>query len=135
MPKYGPAASRGWDNKEIQEEFGLKCGFGPPTGENDERGHPKLKWNRCWFDVPCEWIPDIRDLFNKIKAKYVIETIDMDENDPRIQVRIDQIKCKYGSLRFYYSASTYEIDEDIEKMVEECEIKLAVSDPTYGEPY
>lgn len=118
--------------REFEKEFGIKTAFGP----KDENG--KMRWNRCWSNVPRLWAPAIHGLLNKIRAKYRVEGIEDDENSPGIEVYIDQIKVKFGSLRFYFSVQGPNAEtsrKDIDKWITECEKELAEIDPYYGVPY
>ena len=60
-----------------------------------------------------------------------------DPNNPNIQVVIEQIKLKFGSLRFYhYTCGLADAQEkEINTWIEECEGELAKLDPFYGIPY
>lgn len=125
-------AGEGYDMRGFEKEFGIKTAFGPP----DENGNPK--WSRCWSDVPYTWAPAIHRLLDKIRAKYRVEGLDDVDNDPRIQVVVDQIKVKFGSLRFYFSTlgeNWREIEDEIDGWVDECEQELKELDPYYGVPY
>ena len=166
-----------YGTKGFQEEFGIKNAFGPVL--KDEKGNemldcelrPVLKWNRCWSNIPKEWGPAVHELLDKIRAKYRVEGLEDDPDDPEIQVKIDQVKDKFGSLRFYYTILNLpddkrephsevkdikdqdgelmaiqlslrnstkaedEIYKDIDKMIKECEERLAIDDPYYGVPY
>jgi hypothetical protein len=125
----------------FEKEFGIKNAFGPVvvnedgTEVKDEHGRPVLKWNRCWSDIPKEWGPAIHELLDKIRAKYRVETLEDKGDEPEIQVWIDQIKDKFGSARIYFTTVDEKIDDDIDKMVEECEERLKKDDPFYGIPY
>ena len=139
--KIGEESSDFYGIKETEEEFGIKNAFGPQVLDNldvpivDENGRPILKWNRCWSEIPKEWGPAIHELLNAIRAKYRVETLEDDEDNEEIEVWIDQIKCKYGGLRFYFHTKTLETEYDIETMVKRCEERLAKDDPFYDIPY
>lgn len=139
--KEGEEPCKFLQNKYFIEELNIKSGFGPPeldeNGEikRDERGRPMLKWNACWSAIPEEWQGAVEELINYIKSKYVVETVDMSWDDPSIQVRITQVKDKFGSLRFYFRATNNEIKEDINAALKRCMERLAVDDPYYGIPY
>lgn len=140
--KEGEEPTTFLENKYFIEELNIKSGFGPPeldeAGEikKRENGRPILKWNACWSAIPIEWQGAVEELVDYIKNKYIIETIDTNfYEDDNIQVKIDQVKDKFGSLRFYYTSSSKEIDGDINAAIARCEKRLAKDDPLYGQPY
>jgi hypothetical protein len=95
-----------------------------------------------WSDIPEEWLPAVKELVGKIRTKWTVDgsgRLFFNQEPEKINaaIQIEQIKDKFGSLRFYYhinetSDATY---DEIEKMVQECEAELAKADPYYGVPY
>lgn len=135
--KKGEQPSEFYEGREFEKRFDIKTGFGPEAVVN---GKKVRVWNRAWSDVPYEWAESIDWLLGKIRSKYRVETLDDDSGDPGIQVFVDQIKVKFGSLRFYYSlAGNIEnmklAEKQIDRWVKACEKKLAKADPYYGVPY
>ena len=134
--KEGEKPSRFLDITETGNLLNIKNGFGPVVEDKDGIQH--LAWNRCWSEIPEEWGPALVRLVDKIRSKYKVETIDDNEDDPTIQVRIDQVKDKFGSLRFYFTTigdNWREMDEEIDTWVAECEEELKQDDPYYNVPY
>lgn len=126
-PKWGDCI----DTLEFSKLFNIKSGFGPPI--QTDQGE-RYSWNRCWSHIPKLWEVPVKNLIDKIAAKYKLERL----NDPDTydyDVIIDQIKDKYGTLRVYFSASSNEIMDDVDKMIDECEEELRNIDPFYGEPW
>lgn len=133
MCKPGEMPSSFYEGRLFEARFGIKSGFGP-VGDDGKR-----KWNRGWSDVPHEWAPAIDDLLSKVRAKYRVEALDDPEECNGVQVVIDQIKVKWGELRFYYHTRGA-IDhkaamDEIDGWVDECEKQLKKDDPHYGVPY
>lgn len=138
--KPGEEETTFYETREFEKRFNIKTAFGPESVK-DDNGNMLRKWNRCWSCVPKEWEKGIDWLLGKIREKYRLETLEDDENDPNIQVFVDQIKDKFGSLRFYFNirGGTFEENEaiynEISSWVKECEKILAKDDPYYGVPY
>jgi hypothetical protein len=142
--KEGEEPCKTIDTHQFGEVFNIKSGFGPPVLDKDSKEvldcdlRPKMKWNRCWSHIPEEWESAIQSLLHNIRSKYRTEGVDDDEDDPEIEVFVDQIKDKFGTLCFYYQTQgsrAEEIRTDIDDMVRECIQEIKKADPYYGEPY
>lgn len=70
---------------------------------------------RCGFFCPDEWTPAIEDLSEKIESH-------LKENPNLVEgFSVDQVKEKFGGLRFYVSGS----DETIDNLIIEAEREVA----------
>ena len=93
-----------------------------------------------WSEIPEEWLPAIKELVQKLREKWTVDGSGIlylrdkpEEMD--VDIIIDQIKDKFGSLRFYYSVKDDELWDEVGKLVDECEKRLAEDDPYYDIPY
>jgi hypothetical protein len=135
MPKWkklckeGEESTRSIAEKEFEDIFGIQTWY---RGCNRQL---------CYSHVPEEWMPAVLELINKIRAKYKVVGLDVQINnvwgdvETEYSVRIDQIKDKFGSLRFYFTTADSTTYDDINEMVRECEEKLKHADLHYGVPY
>lgn len=83
--------------------------------------YPNVYFNgiRCGAYFPEEWLPIIEELSHNISLE-----LSINHNE---DFAVDQIKEKFGGLRFYVSASNEKIDQFIveaEKKVDELEKKI-----------
>lgn len=67
---------------------------------------------RCGAYFPDEWLPIIEELSQKISDELAINPIE--------DFSVDQIKEKFGGLRFYVSGS----NEKIDSFISEAELKV-----------
>jgi len=76
----------------------------------------------CWgFEVPDEWEPIIRELSEKLEV--MIEQCAKEDPDPDFGLpRAAQVKEKYGTLRFYMTTQTEQMDEAIRQAEHKVEI-------------
>ncbi len=80
----------------------------------------------CWgFDVGDGWEPIIRRLSEKLEA-----TIAKMPEDAQDFCKADQVKEKFGTLRFYMSAES----DEMSKWIREAEQESAVTCETCGAP-
>jgi len=96
-----------------------------------------------WSEIPEEWVPAIKELVQKLRERWIVDGAGMlyfsdkpEEMD--VDIEIDQIKDKFGTLRFYYSTKGENADyiyDEVDKYVNECEKRLEKDDPHYGKPY
>lgn len=133
--KEGEESTRNVAEKEFEDIFGIQ------TWCQDDRRQ------LCYSHVPEEWVPAVLELINKICAKYKVVGLDVQidnvhgDVETEYDVRIDQIKDKFGELRVYYTVAqgtflnTTAIRDEIDIWIKECEEKLAETDSFYGEPY
>lgn len=82
---------------------------------NMEKGKPFLPI-AFYFECGDGWCDLLVDLCMKIQ----IHLFSMSENDAK-QIKVDQVKEKYGTLRFYMNS----YDEKIESYIREAEIRSA----------
>lgn len=122
--KDGEEPSRDVAGKEFEGTFGIQTYY---PARKAERRHC------CWSHVPEEWVPAVLELVSKIRAKY--KTVGLDNIIDGTEVRVVQIKDKFGKLCFYYAAIDDRVYDDIDKMIAECIEKLKEADPHYGVPY
>jgi hypothetical protein len=109
--KPGEEPSRLIQGVEFESLFGFRCG---------------------WSAIPEEWAPAVLRLVERIRAKYRVQGLDGDDD---WEVCVTQVKDKFGSLRFYYSAQNREAMDEIDGWIYECEEELMKADPHYGVPY
>jgi len=68
------------------------------------------------FECPDAWEPVIVELSEKIQT-YLDEHKD-------VKINVQQVKEKFGTLRFYYSRDSFKPDETISKYIAEAEDKV-----------
>ncbi len=127
--KNGEEPSRDIVKKEFEDIFGIQAWRG--RGEGAERRHC------CYSRVPEEWVPAVKKLVETIRSMY--DTAGLEGPSEYTQVTINQIKDKFGALRFYYSTGDCDREfsprEVIDELISACEDELARVDPHYGIPY
>ena len=133
--KEGEEPSTFIDGKKFEDIFEIQTWY------------PGCNRQLCYSHVPEEWVPAILELINKIRAKYKVVGLGVQIDsvwgnvETEYDIRIDQIKDKFGCLRFYYTVArgvfldTTAIRDQIDIWIKECEVKLKEADPFYGEPY
>ena len=130
MPRWrklcidGEEPSRSIVGKEFEDIFGVRTWKYPDQlKEGEDNGF-------CFSHVPEEWVPAVLELVKRIHTKFT-----------PAQIRIDQIKDKFGMLRVYYTVArgefldTTTVRDLIDVWVKQCEEKLKKADPHYGTPY
>lgn len=107
--------------KELDEQLCREC----PNLYAD-RGKSMMETCMYWgFDCMDGWFPIVRDLSLKLEA--IIAAMPDEE---RAKYRAAQVKEKFGTLRFYMTAETDEMD----KLIEEAEKASAVTCEYCGQP-
>lgn len=135
MPRYkaycqfGEEPSRYITGQEFEDTFGIMTWMHPEKG--------KERYGICYSRVPEEWVSAILKLVHKIRNTYILQGINQDNDDKDIEVVIDQIKDKFGELRFYYRTkeNCKTAQTKIEKWLNECIEELQQTDPFYGKCY
>lgn len=77
----------------------------------------------CWgFDVPDAWEPIIRGLSEKLERLIEQEIKDGNVDTTFGHMRAAQVKEKYGTLRFYMTSQTEQMNEAIRQAEEEIRV-------------
>ena len=137
MPKWrklcknGEVPSKSIYGKEFEDIFGIQTWRHPNQGVD--------RHNCCYSHIPEEWSLAVSILVDNVRNKYKLVGLDGNLEDK--EIRIDQIKDKFGSLQVYYTVlvSDEKICNEIYKFmhnkIRECEKNLTKIDEHYGVPY
>ena len=92
--------------------------------------NPRMPFALFGFECEDGWFDILKDLITEIKEKTKNELFKFGLDDEIYPLRVDQIKEKYGTLRFY----TNFCNERIDRLIRDAEEKSATTCEACGNP-